>query len=456
MPSCGSLTTISRLCQVCIDLRKLSYRCNRAVSDSGGDLMTDVGLEPVRTLVETQSARRAFLAKAALVAVAASSALQIANYTATALSVVCLLIAPAFLLMKHRGVDLLPLVLAVLGWISFLASCLVNDVSVLWPNAVLPAAFALYFVGFTVLTGRAVESIAYVLAGIAIGTIGFFLFEGIDLTHTGGFLYLWKFGIAHAVTILVLFGLTNSRVPQLAQPVALALLGLASLGLNFRSHALVCLIAAAILFTDRAVGSRIGRGWRFTAIIVFGLIFAHVMPIAARAGLFGPALQAKTMEQDATNLPILLAGRTEPPMAITAIVERPLLGWGSAMNLTPDLYARAEHLAVRMGFEPDSPFELYWRLPAHDYGAIHSILLGSWAEGGVLAALLPAWLLVACIGIVWNYKRFGNWTPLALTVALQGIWDLLYSPCTYNMIAEYACMALLFCAVHFRGPPIRR
>jgi len=437
-------------------LQKLSYRFNRAVSDSRGDLMTDVGLEPVRTLAETQRAHRAFLAKAALVAVGASSALQIANYTATALSVVCLLLAPGFLLMKHRGVDLVPLVLAVLGWISFLASCMVNDVSVLWPNALLPAAFALYFVGLTVLTGRAVESIATVLAGIAIGTVGFFLFEGIELTHTGGFLYLWKFGIAHAVTILVLFGLTKSRLPQLAQPVALALLGLGSLGLNFRSHALVCLVASIILFTDRAVGSRIGRGWRFVAIIVFGLVFAHVMPIAARAGLFGPVLQEKTIGQDAKNLPILLAGRTEPPMAITAIIERPFLGWGSAMNLTPDVYARAEHLAVRMGFAPTSPFDVYWRLPAHDYAAIHSILLGSWAEGGVLAALMPAWLLVACIGIVWNYRRFGKWAPLAITVALQGIWDLFYSPCTYNMIAEYACMALLFCAVHFRGPPIRR
>ena len=85
----------------------------------------------------------------------------------------------------------------------------------------------------------------------------------------------------------------------------------------------------------------------------------------------------------------------------------------------------------------------------------HSILLGSWAEGGVLAAFLPAWLLVACIGIVWNNTRFGKWAPLALTVALQGIWDLLYAPWTYNMLAEYACIALLFCAVHFRGPPIR-
>lgn len=415
--------------------------------------MTDPGLTPVRTLAETRRDHRAFLAKAALAAIGASSALQVANFTATVLSVLCLLLVPGFLLMMHRGVDLVPLVLAALGWISFLASCLLNDVSVLWPNAVAPVAFALYFVGLTVLTGRAVESIATVVAGIAVGTVGFFLFEGIERTHTGSFLDLWKYGIAHAVTILVLFGLTTARVRPPVQPVALALLGLASLGLNFRSHALVCLLASVTLFTNLALGSRVRRGWQFAGIIVFGLVFAYVMPIGARAGLFGPALQRKTFEQDATNLPLLLAGRTEPPKTITAILERPLLGWGSAENLTPELYTKAAHLAVRMGFDPTFPFDRYWRLPVRDYSAMHSILLGSWAEGGILAALLPAWLLVACVGIVWNFRRFGRWASLALIVGLQGIWDLIYAPWTYNMIAEYACIALLYCAVHFRGPP---
>src|SRR5262249_27054546 len=131
-------------------------------------------------------------------------------------------------------------------------------------------------------------------------------------------------------------------------------------------------------------------------------------------------------------------------------------GWGSAMKFTPDLYARAEHLAVRMGFDPESPFDQYWRLPAKDYSAPHSILLGSWAEGGGLALPPPVFLLVACIGVVWNNTRFGRWAPLILTVALQGIWDLIYAPYTYNMIPEYACIALLFCGLYFRRPPVER
>jgi hypothetical protein len=415
--------------------------------------VTDVGIAPVRIRDDAHRARRSLLGQAALLAIGALSSLQVANFTVTVLSVVCLLLVPGFLLMTHRGVDLVPLVLAALGWISFLASCLVNDVSVLWPNAVAPAAFSLYLMGFTVLTGRAVDRTATLLAGIALGAVGFFLFEGIQLTQTGSFLDLWKYGIAPSVTILVLFALIKAQVPPLVPAIALALLGLASLGLNFRSHALVCVLAAGTLLTHRFLGSRIRRGWQLAVIIVVGLVFAYVMPIAARAGLFGPALERKTVQQESMNLPMLLAGRTEPPMNITAILERPLLGWGSATNLTPDLYARAEHLAVRIGYDPTFPFDIYWRLPAVDYSATHSVLLGSWAEGGVLAVLLPVFLVIACVGIVWNFTRFGQWAPLAVTVALQGIWDLTYTSWTYNMLAQHACIALLFCAVHFRGQP---
>jgi hypothetical protein len=420
-----------------------------------GDVVTDAGFTPVETLSENRRANATVLGHVAVFAIGATSAIQVMNFNATVLSVVCLLLVPAFLLMTHRGVEMLPLVLAVLGWISYLASCLLNGVSVLWDNAVAPASFSLYFIGLTVLTGRAVDRIATVLAGLAAGTLVYFLTQGFPLSNTGSFLDLWKYGIASAVTILILFALAIARAPLLLHSVVLAVLGLASLGLNYRAHALVCLLASAVLFSRRFLGSRIRRGWQFAGIIAFGLLFAYVMPIAARAGLFGPALQSKTIEQQATNLPILLAGRTEPPETFTAIMQRPLLGWGSAPKLTPDFYAQAEHLAVRMGYAPTFPFGLYWRLPtqANDSSALHSILLGSWAEGGVLAVLLPALLLVACIGVVWNNTRFGIWAPLAVTVALQGIWDLLFSPWLYNAPAEYACIALLYGAVHFRARP---
>lgn len=407
-------------------------------------MTTDIGPAAERTVAVRRQADRAALAATLTFAVGATSVVQIANVTATGLLLICLLLAPAFLLMTHRGIDLLPLVFSALGWISFLVTCTVNDVSVLWPNAVAPAAFGLYFVGLTVLTKRTVESIATVLVGIAAGTLGFFLFHGIELTHTGSFLDLWKYGIAHAVTVLLLFAMARWRANIGVVSAVLVVLGMASLGLNFRSHAMICLAAAAILLTGRVGRGGVGRAWRFIWVALLVLVFAQLMPIAARAGIFGPALQRKTFLQDQTHLPLLLGGRTEPPMSITAIAEHPLLGWGSALNLPPAVYTEAEHLAMRIGFAPTFPFELYWRLPATDYSAIHSILLGSWAEGGLVAVLLPVWLLISCIGVVWYSDRLGRWAAVGLVVALQGIWDLGYSPWTYNTIPEYACVAILF------------
>lgn len=415
--------------------------------------MTYAGLTPTGTLSRPMPARSVLAGHGVIFAIGALSAIQIANFTVTLLSIACLALTPGFLMMRHSGHDLIPLLLGAIGWISFMASYLVNGGSMLWPNTIAPAAFSVYLIGLTVITDRSADRIAAVLGGIGAGTVVFFLIKGIDLTRTGSFLDLWKYGIAHGVTVLVLFLLTKIRASVPLQSAVLGVIGLASLGLNYRSYALVCLLAAATLFAHHFFGDRVKRVWLFAGTAVVGLLIAYLMPIAARSGLLGPALQRKMILVDATNLPMLMAGRTEPPMSITAIMERPLLGWGSALNLTPDLYTQAEHLAVRLGYPPTFPFDLYWRLPAIDYSAMHSILLGSWAEGGVLAVLLPLWLLVACVRLVWNNASFGRMSPLVLTVALQGIWDLLYDPWTYNMVAEYACIALLFCSLRrLRSP----
>lgn len=404
-------------------------------------------------LAETHSSRTPLTAHVAILLVGATSGLQVAGVATTTLSIVCLALVPGFLLMRHRGADLLPLVLAALGWAAHLASCLLNGVDVLWPNALVPAAFSLYFMGLTVLSDRSIDRVSFLLAGIGAGTVVFFLTEGIERTSTGNFLDVWKYGIAHGVTVVVVFGLVQGGVRWWVTTAVLTVVGVGSLALNFRAHALVCVVAAAILLARRVFGARVRRGWQFTAVIAFGMVLAQVMPVAARAGIFGAVLQRKTLQQDGTGLPLLLGGRTEPPLTLTAIAERPLLGWGSGMNLTTEVYTRAQHLAVDMGFSPTFPFELYWRLPAFDYSAMHSILLGSWAEGGLLAALLPAWLLYVCVVVVWRNDEFGRWSPIVLIVALQGIWDMLYSPWTYNTIAEYACVAILFGILRARSVP---
>ena len=93
--------------------RANSYRLRlRPVSSLGGDIVADAAFAPVHTL-GGEAARAANLARpGGRVRDRRDVILQLANVTATLLSVVCLLLMPGFLLMSHRGVDLVPLVLA--------------------------------------------------------------------------------------------------------------------------------------------------------------------------------------------------------------------------------------------------------------------------------------------------------------------------------------------------------
>ena len=325
--------------------------------------MTFSGLTAPHRTPEARRIDPVLMGHLAVFAIGATAGLHLMQFAVTGLSLICLLLVPGYLMMTHRGVDLLPLLLGVVGWISVIISSLVNQVSLLWPNSLGAAAFSLYLIGLTVLTGRSVDLIAWVLGGIGLGSVIFFVTHGIELTRIGGFLFLWKYGVAPPATLVLLVAMVAAGVKLRVQAIVLFLLGVSSLVLNFRSHALVCLLTAAALWTYSVFGDRIKRGWQFAGVLGFGLVFGNVMPGLARAGVFGPTLKAKTLEQDTAHLPILLAGRTEPPMSITAIMDHPLLGWGSALRLTPDFYARAEHLALRWGYEPNFPFEGYWRLP---------------------------------------------------------------------------------------------
>src|SRR5262249_29241309 len=129
-----------------------------------------------------------------------------------------------------------------------------------------------------------------VLAGTAIGAVGFFLFHGIELTHTGRFADLWKYGIAHAVTIVVLFVLLKARFAPLVPPIALTLLGLASLGFNFPSQCVVCLPPRSAVLTSYFSGVRPGAGGPLRIHLRVGVFFLIRDAAPPTFGVVGVAL----------------------------------------------------------------------------------------------------------------------------------------------------------------------
>ena len=161
--------------------------------------MTDAGWAPVDISPERRRAHAAFLAQVAVFAIGATSAIQIANFTVTA---------------------------AVGGLPAARAGMLAHDAPRRRPGAAGAGRVRLDFLP-GVLPGerrqravaerrcaRRVRAVfdrpdgAHRVArsigsrrsgGIGVGTVVFFLTKGIELTHTGNFLDLWKYGIAHCV-----------------------------------------------------------------------------------------------------------------------------------------------------------------------------------------------------------------------------------------------------------------
>ncbi|WP_237668899.1 hypothetical protein [Rhodococcus sp. BS-15] len=378
-----------------------------------------------------------------------TSALPLMNFTVTGFSVICVAIGLAYLLPGPRRRTATPLVFAVIGTAAYFASAWVNETSYLSPNVFAFGSFALYFCGITVLAGD-IERIATVLLGIASGSVFFYVVIGTFLTSAGGVVDLWKYGVAPSATIAVLYALAACRVRTPQVVTALLALGALSLVLNFRSHAVVCCAAALLLVLSKYRRGTLSLITRVVTLGVFAVGFTWTLEFAAREGLLGGALRDKVLMQSDGSVPMLLAGRTEPPLSLTAIVQRPLLGWGNANNISRDAYVDAQHAAMSLGFDRSFPYEYAWKLSDGSI-SLHSVLLGSWAEAGVLAALLPLWLLWACYRLIFVADSAGVWTPLMMYLGIQTIWDLLFSPWSYNLPAVFACLACCCVAVHSNG-----
>ena len=404
---------------------------------------------PSRGSFESRRAivRRA-LTVAVLVALGATSAMQIQGFTLTMLAPVCLLLAPALLLTRPTLGQWLPLALAMIGFAAFCISAQINHLSLVDQRVQQWGAFAIYFVGFLVLAGRDLLRIFSIYCGIAIGAAIYSILPGSgSAAFYGSLADVWKYGVGQWIVIILVFSLAILRVALPLQAVSLVLIGAYSLGLDYRSLATNCALAGVIVLMGWVAAKRIPRWLQLTLVAVPGIAVYTVLPKLATSGLFGDAIQRKTESQLAQGVPLILAGRTESPLSISAILDRPWFGWASANNISAEVFDHAKTLAIFLGFDPRAPIESGWYLPNGDV-SLHSVLLSAWAEGGVFAALLPLGLVLAALVMIWNAPRYGRWAALVLVVSIQAIWDLLFSPWSYGFLAGFAILAVAFSARH--------
>ncbi|GGG27942.1 hypothetical protein GCM10007304_47230 [Rhodococcoides trifolii] len=379
--------------------------------------------------------------------VGATSGIHVKGYTLTVMSGLMLLIAPAALLKKWTVGQLLPVALAFVGTLGWIVSSQINVIAITDQRIISWPSFALYLIGIVVLVGRNLEQLFALAVGVAVGSCFYYLTSGLPALGAPSFENYWKYAFAPWITLIVLYSLAVFGVALRIQALVLILLAFTSLALNYRSHALVCIGAAAVVLVTHYTRDRLARWMQIVLVGITGAVFGSIVPIIARTGIAGQALKDKVETQDTTGAPAIFAGRTESPLSMSAISEKPWFGWGNANYLTDEVFAKGESLAVKIGFDPTLDITSSWRLANGDT-SLHSILLNGWAEGGVFVALLPMALIGMAIAIVWNSSRYGIWSALALVVATQALWDLFFSPLSYNLLTILAVLAAIFAARH--------
>ncbi|GAA1460718.1 O-antigen ligase family protein [Williamsia maris] len=395
--------------------------------------------------------------EAMLMAAGFTTVVPLMKFTVTGFSMLCFLLVLLFSARLDNRRAGAPLLLAFAGSVAYVISSIVNATPLLAPNVPAFAAYGLYLCGLLVLVSDLDELFA-LMVGVSVGTIGFYAVLGTALTADGVLAALWKYGFAPAVTLLVLYAIARSpRHRPMAACAALVILAAVSVALNFRSHALICLCAALLVFVDRLRRRPTSLPVKVVTVAVIGAAVAKGLEYAAREGLLGSALTDKVEMQSTQHVPSILVGRTEPPLSISAIIDHPLLGWGYANNISSGVIDHAYQLAVSIGFDASYPFRYIWFLPDGSV-SLHSILLGSWAEGGVFAVLLPLWLVWACLTLIRFAHRHPAWTAALTFLGIQGIWDLVFSPWSYNLPVVYAAIsvAALFITTGNLDRPVRR
>ena len=236
---------------------------------------------------------------------------------------------------------------------------------------------------------------------------------------------IWKFGIGYPL-ILMVFCLLSLRKIRLKKFVIVSLIifssGL-SLFLGARSLALVTFLT--VFFVRNEVNVKKGK-FSYTVIVILLLLgaiglFSNVYSSLAKNGTLGNKAQAKYISQTATGNNIIINSRSELLFAGRAIVDSPILGFGSYSEMNPNLRTKILTFLTENNIYYDlAPINRNYgnRIP------VHSMILQWWLWFGILGLLFPLKLL---INFIKATSIIGE-PVLYYYLVISGIWNVLFSP----------------------------
>jgi len=317
------------------------------------------------------------------------------------------------------------------AWLAYLVMQVASDMV----NRTQPGDF---YRGWARLAFFAVNTavLASAARGRADRIVAFFLGYALSLAlaserQLNEYLLEWKFGYGPALTLAVagLAGLLPSDHRDRTGGLLFLGIGLLNLLNGARSLGGLSLFVGGLSFFSGYFRDNLrGRSLlsaRFlmpvaVAICAIYALYTH----GAASGWLGEKTREKYEKQTRGGRNVVSGGRMEYTIAIPAIIESPVLGYGSwARNL--DFVKKYIHIN---GMDPDS-FDAQFLL---DLGTIptHSHVLGSWAEAGVAGGVF--WIVVMGMALSAMFRILRRtdapFRLFCLFALAWFVWDILFSP----------------------------
>jgi len=298
-----------------------------------------------------------------------------------------------------------------------------------------------------------------VLASVARGRsdriVAFFLGYLISLIwashrQINEYLLEWKFGYGPALTLAVTIvaGLLPSDQRDRSAGFLLIGFGLLNLFNGARSLGGLCLFVGVLSLFSRYFRNNLQYDSAFNVkfilpVLISTLLIYGLYTQGASSGMLGEKTREKYEKQTQGGKNVVSGGRMEYTIAIPAILESPILGYGSfARNAD---YVK-KYIQIN-GIDPDS-FDAEFLL---DLGTIptHSHILGSWAEAGIAGGVF--WVIILFFaGSVFFRILKGQDMPFrlfCLFMLSSFIWDILFSPFGLERRVTDPAMIVLMVAV---------
>ena len=252
------------------------------------------------------------------------------------------------------------------------------------------------------------------------------------LTVQDPWLLEWKFGYGPLLTMSIAFAMgwmAHGRIGRIGG-LALIAVGFIHLQSNARSlgglsifTGMLSLLAGYFSRNLRDRSSALSAKFLMpVALFIFSI--HQVYTYGASSGLFGEETQEKYRKQTSEGRNIVSGARAEYTIAIPAILEAPVLGYGSWARNT-EWVKRYIYVSKMDPTSYDAEFLM-------DLGIIptHSHILGSWAEAGFMGGFFWFFVLYLAGGSFMGMLRFADmpYRSFLLFVTALFMWDILFSP----------------------------